>query len=321
MTGRSLVVAATTNSFVTTATVFFGIARSDGWWFQVRWIAKDRPTKLNGQLAVDWGFISFEGRVYHIVHLWLPLGHRLFSLQGDNATRSTENHEGRTYVTFLGLAEKGWQFYWKAVLVPPEVRLQVRLTNPLDSWNLSDIRVDGQPVKTSNGFATLFLKTDQVHAIEIPLELYLTDEVRVIFVKWSDGATTTTRTIALVNDLSLEARYAIEYKLTVLSDYGKATGSGWYPANSKVSISVDPATGFPVRHVFDHWAGIENGTYPSMTFLMDGPKTVRAIWRDDYGQLIQVSTAAEAAAVILAILLYRRRRRLKERDVDKTKVY
>jgi len=80
---------------------------------------------------------------------------------------------------------------------------------------------------------------------------------------------------------------ATEYYLTVNSEYGTTHGEGWYSPGDTPEFYVTPelieVNG--TRHVFQGWTGdYIDGANPAGAnqILMDGPKTVTAVWRDRF---------------------------------------
>ncbi|MFC1505646.1 DUF2341 domain-containing protein [Thermoproteota archaeon] len=80
---------------------------------------------------------------------------------------------------------------------------------------------------------------------------------------------------------------AVQYYLTVNSAYGTTHGEGWYNPGDTPEFYVTPefieVNG--TRHVFQGWTGdYIDGANPAGAnqILMDGPKTVTAVWRDRF---------------------------------------
>jgi len=76
--------------------------------------------------------------------------------------------------------------------------------------------------------------------------------------------------------------WQLQYELTVNTQYGVATGSGWYPSGSQATFSAQPPVEDGVRYSFQGWSGDFSGTSPSGSVLMDGPKTVSASWLREF---------------------------------------
>ena len=81
------------------------------------------------------------------------------------------------------------------------------------------------------------------------------------------------------------ASWSKEYLLKVETKYGKASGVGWYREETKATIEISeteisPTSG--VKHVFTGWSGDVVGDTARIEVLMDGPKTVEALWKTQY---------------------------------------
>lgn len=84
--------------------------------------------------------------------------------------------------------------------------------------------------------------------------------------------------------------YVKQYFLKVESVFGSCLGEGWQNAGENANFSVSPQSlsmsglqgslGF--KYVFDRWSGDSSTASTQGTILMDGPKRVTAIWREDY---------------------------------------
>jgi len=247
-------------------------------------------------------------------------------------TASPETPHGAYQVSIRGTtAASAGVFTFGLQVIPSSATLQVQVVyKPLygsvapPSLNISRIIIDGQAIEARNlngtNYFSLTLSTTS-HSVEVPQVAFESDDVRIVFDHWSDGVESNPRNLTLNGGLLLDAVYKAQYKLTIVSDYGPTDGSGWYDERTEAPISVASPNGFLILHVFDHWEGIPNASYPSALVYMDEPKTVKAVWRDDYSQLIIYSTIVEVAIILPAVLGYRRLRRRKEEAKEETKVY
>ncbi|HXS98506.1 MAG TPA: FG-GAP-like repeat-containing protein [Candidatus Limnocylindrales bacterium] len=97
---------------------------------------------------------------------------------------------------------------------------------------------------------------------------------RYRFVSWSDGDFMQ-HTLTLSADTVLTANFVAQYQVTT-STYpvsaGTVTGAGWYDANSQVTVTATPASGY----VFTQWSGFTGGTSPSATFKITAPTAAAA---------------------------------------------
>jgi hypothetical protein len=78
-------------------------------------------------------------------------------------------------------------------------------------------------------------------------------------------------------------------------------------------LSVNPTQGFIIRHIFDGWSGDINDTQPSVTLIMDSPKTVTTAWHTDYLQLyILIPVLLIVVGIVTTIILIRRKRAISQ---------
>ena len=108
---------------------------------------------------------------------------------------------------------------------------------------------------------------------------------RFVFVGWSDGVTSNPRLLVISNTANLTALYRTEYYLSVKSEHGLSAGEGWYPAGSNPSFAVVPAPsnldwfGLLVgTWRFAGWSGDSGSSDALTSVVMDGPKSVEALW-------------------------------------------
>ena len=148
------------------------------------------------------------------------------------------------------------------------------------------------------------------YEITVPETIPKGEGARVAFVGWSDNISEPRRVITIGNNMTLQANYEMQYYLDVNSSYGSANGSGWYPQNQEALTSVSPTTVMAeglsgilgVRRVFDHWSGDCTGTQPECSIIMEGPKKLGAVWRDDYTVTMLGLVVLIVAAATLVLL-------------------
>ena len=145
-------------------------------------------------------------------------------------------------------------------------------------------------------------------------------DTQYVFKTWLvDGAAKLGNPITIVMDSphTATAEYKVQYKLTVNSQYGTTSGSGWCDAGSTAEFSVTssvPETGIMgslgVKYVFKSWTGDSSATTPQATVLMNSPKTVTALWTKDDTQfytLVGAVAAIVIALIVILILVLRRK--------------
>ena len=127
---------------------------------------------------------------------------------------------------------------------------------------------------------------------------------RLVFEGWSvDGQrpqSSSTLNMVMNASHNATALYGQQYYLTVQTDQGVPSGSGWYDAGStaQLTVSTPVCAQYGVRIVFNGWQG-DTYSQQSTAILMDGPKTVVATWRTDYTVLYE-TIAAGLIVVVLA---------------------
>ena len=134
--------------------------------------------------------------------------------------------------------------------------------------------------------------------------------VRYVFEYWMvDGAKVSGNPIAIVMDgpHNVSSRYRTQYYVDVRSEYDNPTGSGWFDENSMVNVSVTMPPGFGVRKVFDRWEGDQTSTSPTISILVNSPKTLTAVWHDDYTQ-VYLAIAIIAALIVATFAMTRRKK-------------
>jgi len=147
-----------------------------------------------------------------------------------------------------------------------------------------------------------------------------TKGVRYVFEYWRvDQAKTSGNPITIVMNRphNLSTQYRTQYYLDVISEFGNPTGSGWFDANSTANISVTTPQGLGVQKVFDRWEGDQVSTSPTLSILVDSPKTLTAVWYDDYTQ-VYIAVLIIAAVLALATFIVVSRKRAKAKTETKS---
>ena len=134
---------------------------------------------------------------------------------------------------------------------------------------------------------------------------------RLVFTGWSGAVSSSDVrvTVTLDTPKTLVATWTtVQHYLTVKSRFGEPQGEGWHDEGSMATFTVTSPVGFLIQDVFTRWSGDITSTSLAATVIMDRPRTVTAIWRTDYTQLIIV-VAAAAIAVAAGMLLVSSRRK------------
>jgi hypothetical protein len=102
--------------------------------------------------------------------------------------------------------------------------------------------------------------------------------------------------------------YTVQYHINVISNFGRALGTGWYDSGTIATVSVIPGDGILVKHFFTGWQGssIGSGDQESVNILLDSPKTLVANWFVDYTNVSIIGIIIIASLVSFAIYWKRR---------------
>ena len=191
--------------------------------------------------------------------------------------------------------------------VPPTLTIQAPYSD-------LPITIEGQTYGTNSNGTFQALVPWGSYRISVPEVIPMSESSRAVFIGWSDHVAGSSRVITIGSDMTLGVSYRVQHRLDVTSPYGSTNGSGWYfdhtNATSSVSPSGVPAEGLAgmlgVRHVFDHWNGDCLGSEAECHLVMDSPKKVEAVWRDDYTiPILELISIVIVATLMLVVLVCR----------------
>ena len=149
-----------------------------------------------------------------------------------------------------------------------------------------------------------------LHTVTVPSISEINDTSRLRFQSWSDGSTDPSRVMNVTSDVSLEAVYVKQYKLSIISPF-PSSGEGWYYQNSIANFSMNTSPQ-PTKYylsflLFDGWYDA-NGTLLTTsgkgTIVMGSSHVVEARWHQDY--TIPV-VAATTLLSLVAAFKYRKK--------------
>ena len=120
--------------------------------------------------------------------------------------------------------------------------------------------------------------------LRLPQNVDVQPGVRAEFQAWSDGTNTSSRIIRAASNVTLTATYKRQFLITVASQHGTPSGSGWHDESSQVQVSVQsPVNGtIGTRYMFSGWTGDYNGTDDPTTFQATQPMNITASWRTQF---------------------------------------
>lgn len=177
---------------------------------------------------------------------------------------------------------------------------QVYLEVSTDPTSVTDV--------TSSGW---YAKDSSASIAAVPTEVEGASGTKYVFVTWIvDNIPRSGNGFAVVMDAphKVVAQYETRFLLTVVSDYGNPSGSGYYKSGDTATFSVISPVGIGIQHVFAEWRGDYTGSDPKGSITMDGPKTVTAVWTTSYFQIYIIIGALAAVAIVVGLLLWMRRR-------------
>jgi len=186
-------------------------------------------------------------------------------------------------------------------------------------------QVDGLRYEPENGREVGILLRLGQHTVFVEPERQVSQGVRQVFDRWSDGVQSNPRVINLFHDVRLTALYRTQYLLSVDSEYGDPAGRGWYNQNSTVWFAVSPEARagtlgvLVTKNVFDRWEGDWSGLAPIAAIRMGGPKRVHAVWRSELefavGPLAHLFSSSMVFASLFLLIREARKRHVSRKLV------
>ncbi len=159
--------------------------------------------------------------------------------------------------------------------------------------------------------------------LTVPSQIVGDTESRLVFNGWNvdgtNGPTSSTLTVRMSAPHTVTAQYKQQYYLTVTSDQGPTSGTGWYDAGAQaqISASTPPSPAYGISMFFNGWNGTVNSpSNQSTTVLMDGPKSVTATWRADATVLYATIAAVIAVIAVATYLMVTRRKQTTNNVAD-----
>jgi subtilisin family serine protease len=108
--------------------------------------------------------------------------------------------------------------------------------------------------------------------------------------------------------------YTVQYLLTVSSPFGPINGAGWYDANTNATVTtpeIVAVSGIPgylgAEYVLTYWV-TNGGVTTANTFLMNGPRSVTAIYTISIPQLTLIELIVGSIVLVLALVTLARKK-------------
>jgi len=225
---------------------------------------------------------------------------------------SWEDQQNSVYVKVIG--EQGTSFTI-AVAIKPVTVIQVSVvTEPVVTG--VTVTIDGVAYDSSQLPLSLIWTVGSTHDLGVQPAAEGGYGVRYVFVQWSDGSESASKSVKVTQSATYVAKLKAEYLLTVNSPYGNPQGAGWLEKGSLATFSVaSPSRAEGLlgmlggEYVFDHWSGDSTVTTSSASVVMDGPKTVTAEWRTDNTMAYLAMGAVAVILIVTVVLMFMRRGR------------
>jgi hypothetical protein len=129
-------------------------------------------------------------------------------------------------------------------------------------------------------------------------EIQINDNEKYVFKSWYiDNSPIAGNPISFLMNSPHEiiAKYVKYYKIIIISEYGLPSKEieEWYEKDKEMPLPIPESPisdGFGIKYVFDHWEGegILSPYSIKTSVIVDKPKTIKAIWRTDYTELINI---------------------------------
>ena len=221
-----------------------------------------------------------------------------------NLTAPSETTEWR----LLAITRIWWQNAWYQDPMKGSSSFTVDVSNTAtltlaSSGPPSSVALDGITYPLNAAGSINLSVTPGVHRIAATELIPAEAGKRFVFVGWSDGVASNPRLLVINNTANLTALYRTEYYLSVKSAHGLSAGQGWYPAGSKPSFAIVPASSsldwlalLIGTYKFAGWSGDSSSSDALSSVVMDGPKNVEARW-------VPSGTATVSLVIFSALML------------------
>lgn len=199
------------------------------------------------------------------------------------------------------------------IQIQPAVNTSLGVRQSFSGWSDGSVDNPHQLVITSNTaiqavYSTQYLLTvDQnggtttasgwynanavAHVYAVNPSNFVPNASRSIFVKWSGDwdSNSTSLTFNMTKPVTLTANWIAQYYITVVSETGSPTGSGWYNAGNIATITVESTVQHSngTRQVFAGWNSTSIGNNPVAQIYVNAPTTLQASWKTQYLVTVQ----------------------------------
>ena len=146
---------------------------------------------------------------------------------------------------------------------------------------------------------------ESVATVGVQSTVQYSNGTRLVFNGWNSptlGGNPTTQ-VTVNSPISVLAVWKTQYLITAQSEYGTASGGGWYDAGAPVQLSIQPEVdyGNQTRRIFTGWTGDASSANPTLTLTANGPVNVVAGWITQYEVTFQVAGLPASTSLTLTI--------------------
>ncbi len=150
------------------------------------------------------------------------------------------------------------------------------------------IIVDGVPHVTP---ATFWWADGTTHNVSAPLIVTESLEIRRSWIGWGDGSQPA-RTLVVSGRIDLTARYSTDFFVSLSGDHGSGNChivDCWYSNGSIATIQIEPIVPGTegIRYRFEQWLGVSAGNQTNISFTVDRPFALVALWVTQYELTVQ----------------------------------
>src|SRR3989454_1707049 len=121
----------------------------------------------------------------------------------------------------------------------------------------------------------------EVAAFGVPDTVNGPTGTRHVFTSWSGDASAAdpSSSVAMDGPKTVAAAWRTEHLLTIVSLYGTPEGGGWYTHGAQATVTIqDTVTVNGTAYRFAGWTGASMDPSSAVLVMMDGPKTLTAMW-------------------------------------------
>ncbi|MGA2626184.1 MAG: M6 family metalloprotease domain-containing protein [Candidatus Bathyarchaeia archaeon] len=195
---------------------------------------------------------------------------------------------------------------WSGDLSSNSAAITVTMSKPLTlqaNWVKQYYVTIISPTGTPSGEG--WYNVGSVVTVGVQSTIQYSNGTRMIFNGWRSTTlgNNPTSQITVNSPITLLATWKTQYLVTVHSEYGSASGGGWYDAGSPVQVSIQPGLQYSnqTRRIFTGWTGDVSGSSTTLTVTANGPINAVAQWVTQYQITFQLAGLPSSTSVTLNV--------------------